>query len=126
MPIFDYKCPQCGRKQEIYYREERKFYCPTCDKELVKLMPGPRVFGDYAPYNCPITGRLISGKKEHEANLRKHGCRILEAGEREDAARTRERADQELENKLCDTIAREVYNLPPAKQEALANELSHT
>lgn len=125
MPIFDYKCTKCGRKQEIYYREERKFKCPTCDIELVKIMPAPRVFNDYEPYNCPITGQLISGKQEHERNLRKHGCRILEPGEREEAARQRAQEDRELENKLCDTIAREVEKLPPAKQEALAKELTN-
>lgn len=43
--------------------------------------PGPFVSGDYQPYDCPITGRTIDGRKEHRENLARHGCRLLEKGE---------------------------------------------
>ena len=124
MPFFDYKCKECGYKVEIYFKVEGQVYkCPYCDIPMTKLMPSPIVRGDYEPYNCPITGKLISGKKEHEANLKLHHCRVLEPGEARDAARVRVEADKALEDKICDTAAREVEKMSPRQQEQLALEL---
>ena len=90
---------------------------------MIKLMPSPIVRGDYEPYNCPITGKLISGKKEHEANLKLHHCRVLEPGEARDAARVRAEADKALEDKICETAAREVEKMSPRQQVQLALDL---
>lgn len=124
MPFFDYKCKECGYKVEIYFKVEGQVYkCPYCDIPMTKLMPSPIVRGDYEPYNCPITGKLISGKKEHEANLKLHHCRVLEPGEARDAARVRAEADKALEDKICETAAREVEKMSPCQQAQLALEL---
>lgn len=124
MPFFDYKCKECGYKVEIYFKVEGQVYkCPYCDIPMTKLMPSPIVRGDYEPYNCPITGKLISGKKEHEANLKLHHCRVLEPGEARDAARVRAEADKALEDKICETAAREVERMSPRQQAQLALEL---
>jgi hypothetical protein len=32
-------------------------------------MPMPRVIGDYAAYECPVTGKMIEGRKAHQENL---------------------------------------------------------
>ena len=126
MPFFDYKCKECGYKVEIYFKVEGQVYkCPYCDIPMTKLMPSPIVRGDYEPYNCPITGKLISGKREHEENLKRHHCRVLEPGEARDAARVRAEADKALEDKVCDTIAREVEAMNPRQQEQLALELGN-
>lgn len=52
---------------------------------------------DYQAYDCPITGEIIEGRASHRENLKKHGCRILEKGEREHITKTRE---QELEKQI--------------------------
>jgi|TARA_R110000744_G_scaffold171713_1_gene290225 hypothetical protein len=44
----------------------------------------PYISGDYKPYECPVTGKVIDGRREHEENLRLHDCRIHEKGEFED------------------------------------------
>lgn len=44
----------------------------------------PYISGDYKPYECPVTGKVIDGRREHEENLRLHNCRIHEKGEFED------------------------------------------
>jgi hypothetical protein len=49
--------------------------------------PTPQVSGDFAAYDCPITGKSIEGRVAHEENLRRHDCRILETGEKEDNSR---------------------------------------
>ena len=56
-------------------------------------------------YQCPITGREINGKRAHEENLARHGCRVLESGEAEDAARRRRDAEKSLDAALGSCIA---------------------
>ena len=48
----------------------------------------PRIIGDYAAYDCPITGDRIDGRVAHAENLKRHDCRLLETGEKEDNAKT--------------------------------------
>lgn len=38
---------------------------------------------DYKGYTCPITGDWVEGRRAHRENLKKHGCRVFEKGERE-------------------------------------------
>tara|TARA_R110002051_G_scaffold234_6_gene930 strand:- start:508 stop:828 length:321 start_codon:yes stop_codon:yes gene_type:complete len=73
---------------------------------------GPYVQGDYEAYECPITGDLIDGKREHEQNLEKHGCRVHEKGEFEDVKRYgRQLYEAELDraiDKAVDAAAHEI------------------
>ena len=59
---------------------------------------------DYRPYSCPVTGKPIEGRRAHQENLKRTGCRVLERGEKE--ANMRERADQDrqLERKISDAV----------------------
>tara|TARA_R110000787_G_C13367192_1_gene440537 strand:+ start:883 stop:1206 length:324 start_codon:yes stop_codon:yes gene_type:complete len=43
----------------------------------------PKVIGDYAAYECPVTGSVIEGRRAHTENLKRTGCRLLEPGEKE-------------------------------------------
>jgi hypothetical protein len=82
-------------------------------------------------YDCPITGKPIRSKRAHEENLKLHGKHVYEEGEKEDAARNRRLANEEFENKLCETAAQYVAQLPPEakaklEQELLASEIQTT
>ena len=69
--------------------------------------PAPRIVGDYAPYECPVSGKVIEGRKAHEENLKATGCRLLEPGEKEDNARTATRsaaAEDKMRNAVIDNI----------------------
>lgn len=57
----------------------------------------PQISPDYEAYDCPVTGDMIEGRVAHRENLKKHGCRILEPGEREQARRDK---PKELERQL--------------------------
>ena len=49
-----------------------------------KSWDGPiQVSPDYHGYACPITGRWIEGRAAHRENLKRHGCRLQEKGEKE-------------------------------------------
>jgi len=73
---------------------------------------GPYVQGDYKPYECPITGNIIDGRKEHAQNLEKHGCRVHEKGEFEEVKKYgKQRYEQELDraiDKAAQAAAREI------------------
>ena len=72
----------------------------------------PYIAGDYKAYECPITGKTIDGRVEHEENLRKHGCRIHEAGEFEDVKKNgQKRINASVDaaiDKSVDAIARQI------------------
>ena len=66
-----------------------------------RRVDAPYVQGDYAPYECPITGDIIDGKKAHAKNLEKHGGRVHEKGEFEDVKRYgRQRYEAELDRAI--------------------------
>ena len=44
-------------------------------------LPSPLVVSDYAAYECPVSGKMIEGRRAHSENLKQTGCRILEKGE---------------------------------------------
>ena len=81
-------------------------------KKSRQRVSGPYIQGDYEPYECPITGDLIDGKREHAQNLEKHGCRVHEKGEFEDVKQHgRQRYEAELDraiDKAVEAAAREI------------------
>lgn len=74
-------------------------------RELPTGFAGPQISSDYAPYTCPITGQWVEGKREHEANLRKHGCRVLEKGEKEEFMRDKKRQERDRNREIEKTVA---------------------
>ena len=81
------------------------------------------VRGDYAGYNCPVTGKWIEGKRAHEENLKRHGCRVLEPGETDEFKRRRAAEDTALEDSVSGTVEQFVETLPTSKKEQLAAEI---
>lgn len=57
------------------------------------------ILGDYEPYQCPKTGEVISGRLQHRAALARHGCHVLEPGEKEEVAKSWEEKDKDLEKR---------------------------
>tara|TARA_R100001377_G_scaffold81044_1_gene60328 strand:- start:184 stop:513 length:330 start_codon:yes stop_codon:yes gene_type:complete len=88
------------RKAQIDYSSKRSH------------LAAPNISTDYKPYSCPITGSTIDGKREHNANLEKHGCRIHEKGEFEDVKKNgKNRMDASMDaaiDKSVDAIARQI------------------
>jgi len=74
-------------------------------------------------YTCPITDKPIRSKHAHEENLKLHGKQVYEKGVEDDARRNRERLNQEFEDKLCETAAQYVAQLPQEAKAKLEQEL---
>lgn len=128
MPLHDYECRSCGHKEERFVKLADLHwsqFCPECFSRMVRLMPAPRIQMDYQGYTCPITGKWIEGRRAHEENLRKHGCRVLESGEHESNIRRREQEAAALEDKIADTAAREIASWPAEKQSKLVEEVGN-
>lgn len=126
MPLYDYHCPACAITQAVFKRIadlDKLEPCPQCGAAAQRLISAPMVQPDYQGYDCPITGRWIEGRRAHVENLRRHGCRLLEPGERQAAQRRTAQSDQELERALGETFDAEVSRLPARKREHLAGEM---
>ncbi len=125
MPLYLYKCPTCNRKREVLKRLadiDSPTQCMKCSDWMNRQLTAAHVAADYPPYNCPITGKLIEGRAAHRENLARHGCRVLETGEKEAAAAFRAREDAELDAKLDETAEKLIESLPQEKLERLHAE----
>lgn len=122
MPLYLYRCPACGKKRDVLKRIadlDREESCEACETTMERQLSAPRVIADYAGYNCPITGKWIEGRRAHEENLKRHGCRVLEAGETEQVSRNRAAEDAKLDKEIEATAEQFVETLPSDKREAL-------
>lgn len=126
MPTYDYKCPTCARKREVFLKLDdlnSSVYCNHCGQGMNRQLSAPFVRGDTVAYDCPITGKRIEGRKAHEENLKQHGCRILEPGETEQFKRRRTEDEQKLEAAVEETADRFISQLPTEKRDRLAGEM---
>lgn len=127
MPIYEYQCPVCEKKFDKYvpmkdYNEPQSCYCGATAQ---KIFSAPAVHGDFKPYSCPVTGKLIDGRRAHEENLKRTGCRVLESGETQAATAFRQRTDKELEDKVAETAGEFVSQLSSQETEQLGRELEN-
>jgi putative FmdB family regulatory protein len=127
VPLYTYQCKACSRKQPIFKKIadlDEPEYCSVCEhKAMQRLIEAPAVRGDYAGYECPVSGIWIEGKRAHEENLKKHGCRVLESGETQQAAAFRAQQQEQFEESIASTAEQIVETLPARKREQLAAEL---
>lgn len=103
MPTYDYSCPACGYRDEFLRKLaqlETPLECPKCGEVMARQVSMPMVRGDYEAYDCPITGNRIEGRKAHQENLKRHGCRLLEPGETRDYIKATEKRQQDTEREV--------------------------
>lgn len=125
MPLYDCICAQ-GHKFERMIplaNFEDPIIC-ACQQSATRVISPIRFSVENVGYDCPITGEWIGSKRQHENNLAKHGCRVYEAGETEQAKKAKAQADAEFERQIDETVEKEFEALPSAKKEALATELT--
>ena len=124
MPMYEFKCA-CGKAVDKFLRLAEYDNPQTCEcgQTMVRQLSAPAVRGDFQPYNCPITGKLIDGRAAHRENLARHGCRVLESGETEQARRAAADADSKLDKMVEETAESFVSNLSSRKAEQLTAEI---
>lgn len=125
MPVYDYKCPLCLKRREVF-RKLAELDDPVacfCGQPMLRQISAPYVRGDYPPYECPVTGKMIEGRRAHEENLKRTGCRIYEPGEKHDFERRQRAEDAAFDAKIEETADRFVAGLPTEKRDRLAAEM---
>ena len=125
MPTYVFKCPFCHTQFERTLRladYDKPQNC-SCGETAERQICAPAVRGDYPPYECPVTGQIIEGRRAHGENLRRHGCRVLEPGEEREAARRAAASEAEFDKTVEDTVERLVANLPDEKVRKLETEI---
>ena len=127
MPVYVYKCTECAKKFDRFLKLAQFDEPQSCEcgGKAERQIVAPFISPDYAPYDCPITGKRIEGRKEHEANLAAHGCRVLEPGETQEAQRRAAADEATFDKNLDNTVEELVASLPPRKLEQLASEVQH-
>lgn len=127
MPTYLYVCPTCQSRRDIFKplallnREES---CEKCQAAMERRLCATAVAVDYAGYACPITGTWVEGKKAHQENLKRHGCRVLETGETEEARSRRRQEETALDRGVDETVEQYWEALPTDKREALATAVT--
>ena len=78
----------------------------------------PDVWGDIPDYVSPVTGLVVSGRKQRREDLRRTGSRPWEGMEQEqkEAARQRQYADERSDRRLEDAAQRAFHQLDPARR----------
>jgi putative FmdB family regulatory protein len=125
MPLYTYKCTACAAGREIFKplaELDRAETCLKCNFGMTRQLSAPRIVADYAPYTCPISGKLISGRAAHRENLAEHGCRVLEPGETTSAKQAHAREEAAFDTMIENTAEQFVHALPVGKRERLIAE----
>jgi len=126
MPTYTAQCSACQFRFAIYRKIDHRndpANCEKCQAPAYRVLDAPRIVADYEPYSCPITGKEIRGRRQHEENLKQHGCRVYEPGELEEHKRYRAKEEEAHLDKLADAAADLALTLPQEKFEILTGEL---
>jgi len=126
MPLYDLTCKSCGvaTTRFIKLQDLDEFQeCDVCSGELQRMISKPFVQINNVGYTCPITEKWIGTKQEHKNNLDKHGCRLLEDGEHQHNQLSRQRANEELDKTIEQSVEKEILSMPTEKVERLAKEV---
>ena len=124
--LYDYICYSCKQVEEVSKKLrdfDRREFCKTCSKEMYRRITAAAVAKDYAAYNCPVTGKRIEGKREHQKNLDKHNCRLQEPGEVEEFQKNKIKKDEQFLESAADKAVEIFQNMPAKLRDRVAGEL---
>lgn len=128
MPLYTYQCHDCSRRIDAFRKVADRDECPVCPRcsgATFKAVTAAAVVADYPGYNCPITGAWIEGRKAHEVNLAKHGCRVLEAGETSKVDAEKRRADEESYRETEATVGAQIASMGSEERRQLEVAVEH-
>lgn len=126
MPLYSYQCPACARRRDILKplaHLNREEPCEACQTPMERRLSAPAVVTDYAGYSCPITGKWVEGRRAHEENLKRHGCRVLETGETNEVRRNHQAEETALDRSVDETVDQFYEALPTERREELARSV---
>lgn len=107
------------RRRFVYDEKTKAMVEVSVDR--VQAPRGTLIMGDIPEYVSPVTGQLVSGRKQRREDLKRTGSRPWEGMESERKHSAKLAAEVERRNDATlDRTAREVFNqLPPSKRRLL-------
>lgn len=127
MPIYVYKC-QCGAGQEVVKpiaELDRQELCAECHTPMARIICAPAVRGDYEGYHCPVSGNWIEGRRAHEENLKRTGCRVYDPGEKDQMLRRKKDDDAKLEKVFDESVEASIHSMPAVSRDRLVAEVQN-
>lgn len=124
MPLYDFKCENNHRFERMVKLAdfEATQHC-ACGSVANRMISRPMIHVENISYDCPITGKMITSKYQHEENLREHGCRVYEDGETQSQTRAKAEAEANFEKAIDDSVERELSTWSSDKMEKLSTAL---
>lgn len=127
MPLYTFKCPDCGTLDRVFRKVAERNQAPVCQHGAIghymqRIVEAPAVQADLPGYTSPIDGRWVEGRRARTEDLKRNQCRPWEGMdvERKEAVKRTEAADAEFGKKIEAGVA-EVYNgMSAESQRALA------
>jgi len=124
MPLYDCRCLD-GHKFERMIKLadfEAPIIC-ACGTTAHRVISAPMFSVEQVGYTCPVTGKYIGSKRQHEENLRQQDCRVFETGEKELAQKRIAEQEAAFEKSVDQTVEKNFWSMPSDKREKIANEL---
>ncbi len=124
MPLYDIRCERghVSERRIPLANYSDPIEC-ACGAVASRVISTPRFSVDNTGYHCPVTEKWVGSRREHRENLKQTGCRVLETGEKEAAAKRRADDDAKLDRMIEDTVEKEIEAYSSDKKEQLHNEL---
>lgn len=116
MPLYQLKCPCCGRNAELFRRIAEYNDLPACFCGAIfeRMVAAPAVIGEISPYISPGTNRWVSSRVEMRNDLKVSGCILSESGLKEDIARNKAAAKEKAFAPIAASIDQAVSALVSA------------
>ncbi len=122
MPLYEWACPKCGRREDGFRPVAERHDSPLCHGHRMGIVISlATVQGDLPGYESPVTGKWIEGRVARRDDLKRSGSRPYEgfAVEKREADKRRAEREAKSDAKLEKVIRETFHQLPPAKRRAL-------
>jgi len=133
MPLYSFKCPNCGTVERVFRKVDDRNDAPlcvkctaleTCRNPMQRIIEAPAVQADLPGYTSPIDGRWIEGRRARAEDLKRNGCRPWEGmeAEKKEAERRANEIDHTHERAVEAAVA-DVYNGMSAESQRALQQL---
>lgn len=84
MPMYTYKCPECGRVTDALNKIDDRAIGPIChDQHMRQVITAPMIQpvmggGSFQGYHCPVTDKFVTSRKERTEIMKSHN--LVEKG----------------------------------------------
>ena len=129
MPLYESRCTACAATGTYFRKIDDRHdtpACAECGAPTKQRISAVRGFGDLEPYQSPIDGREVRGRRARRDDLERNNCREYEGLETEqkEAARIRAERQKRLDAKVEAELERTITDLDASNRLTRTGERS--